>query len=534
MGVLSTYSGRISKLLSASGGRLKVIFHDFPGGAANFEAIARFCYNGGRINISPYNIDTLTCAAHFMKMNKSVSARKNLCERMEKSLEEIKSWGWSEVLGALKQCHDLCPEACSTSVIDKCSDSLISRIASSCEVSPCPSISSSDSSGIRLSCDTRSTESSKNSSFRTIWWFEDFLALDTSVIRALVKMMIARNFDHGIISRFLFYYQKARLVSAPADQKIKIMETVIDMLECLDIRLVSYKMLFHLLRVGVKLNLSTSSRDKIESMIGLQLDQATLDNLLVPSPVRTSYLYDVNLVLRLVKSFLSKGVCCVPLSRLKKVANVMDLYLAEVAPDPCLKTSKFFALMEALPESARDCYDGVYDAISLYLQVHSGLCEEQKMRLCLGLNYEKLSSGALNHLVQNPNFPPKLAVGALIWQQRKLRSLLFHSASKGSTSTSFSGGCVGGMEEEGEGSKQQQIVVYAKKVARHLGEKEMMEAAHLHLHLEGMQWRVVELEKVCRKMQVRMRKMMMMKKKKQMQKSTTRSNTRAMLPKLCS
>ena len=54
---------------------------------------------------------------------------------------------------------------------------------------------------------------------------------------------------------------------------------------------------------------------------------------------------------------------------LNKVATLMDLYIAEVAPDPYLKPSKFLALIVALPESARDSYDEVYRAIDMYLEV---------------------------------------------------------------------------------------------------------------------------------------------------------------------
>nr|DAD38208.1 TPA_asm: hypothetical protein HUJ06_008849 [Nelumbo nucifera] len=104
-------------------------------------------------------------------------------------------------------------------------------------------------------------------------------------------------------------------------------------------------------------------------MIGSQLDQATLDNLLVPSPPGVAYLYDVNLVLRFLRSFLRGGGCWVFSARLKKVGSLMDLYIAEVAPDSCLKPSKFVALAVALPESARDSHDGIYRAMDMYLEV---------------------------------------------------------------------------------------------------------------------------------------------------------------------
>ncbi|KAK6134809.1 hypothetical protein DH2020_031479 [Rehmannia glutinosa] len=519
--VISSYSGRISKLVGKSKGvtgRLKVIFNDFPGGAANFELITRFCYNNGKVNINPLNISNLTCAAHYMEMKSSVSKTENLCEQTEKSLEEIRYWTWSELLMALKQCQNLLPGVGSLRILDNCLDSLIGRIASSCQTSPCPSISSSDSSGYRLSCDTRSTESFKNSAFKTTWWFDDLVSFDTDLIQMLVKLMVSRNFDNGIISRFLFYYQQSRFGSASADEKIKIVETVVEMLDSLDTRSVSYKSLFGILRIALNMNLSQCCRDKLENMIGSQVDRATLDNLLVPCPVRKSYLYDVNLVLRFLKSFLGKGVCCVPLSRLKKVASLMDLYLNEVAPDPCLKPSKFLALIRALPDSARDTCDGVYHAVNLYLEVHSGLSEEQKAKVCLGLNYEKLSSEAFNHLAQNSKFPSKSAVQALVSQQHKLKSLLQNSNQStlaDSLPVSFE---TTHAEKEDEGSKQ--IVLYAKRLSL-CDENEKLKA-----HLQGMQWRVVELENLCRKMQIHMTKMM----KSRM---SSQSNAKS-VPKLCS
>lgn len=347
-----------------------MIFDDFPGGAASFELIARFCYSRGEVIITPLNVCNLACAAQFMEMDRFVSETDNVCEKTEKSLQEIRYWTWSELMAALKQCQDILPRASSLALIDKLMDSLIGRVASSFEASPSPSVSSSDSSGFRLSSDTRSNESLKSSTFRATWWFEDLAMFNADLIQMLINLMVTKNLDNGIISRFLFYYQKSRSASsASADEKIKIIETVIDLLDSLDVRSVSYKSLFGILRVGLKTNMSQSSRAKLENMIGSQLDEASLDNVLVPSPAGTSCLYDVDLVLRFLKFYLGKGACCVPLSRMKKVASLMDLFLAEVAPDPHLKPSKFLALVTALPDSARVSSDGVYYAVNLYLEV---------------------------------------------------------------------------------------------------------------------------------------------------------------------
>lgn len=104
-------------------------------------------------------------------------------------------------------------------------------------------------------------------------------------------------------------------------------------------------------------------------MIGSRLDEATLDNLLVPSQPGLNYLYDVNLILRFLKSFLSEGVAKLSKDRIIRVAQLLDLYLAEVAPDPRLKPSKFIALATALPDSFRDSYDEMYHAMDMYLEV---------------------------------------------------------------------------------------------------------------------------------------------------------------------
>uniref|UniRef100_A0A6N2MIQ1 NPH3 domain-containing protein n=1 Tax=Salix viminalis TaxID=40686 RepID=A0A6N2MIQ1_SALVM len=330
--IIASYCGRLSKLFGKSTGsarNLKVIFNDFPGGAESFELMSRFCYNNGRTVINPSNISLLYSAAQFMEMNISVSGTHNLLEETGKSLEEMKYWTWSELLITTKKCQDLLPFPNSTGILEKCVDSLIGRITASGEPSPCPSTSSPDSSGARLSCDSRSTESLKNSFSRATWWFDDLLFLSTNLVGMVIEPMVSKKFDHVIISRFLFYYQKSKCYTGTSDDKRKVVETVIDMLCILDWNSVSFKSLFGILRVALNCNIRKCSRAKLESMIGSQMDQATLDNLLIPSPHGMNYSYDVNLVLRFLKAFLHGGISLVSPIQLRKVASLMDLYIAE-------------------------------------------------------------------------------------------------------------------------------------------------------------------------------------------------------------
>ncbi|XP_068669072.1 BTB/POZ domain-containing protein At3g22104-like [Aristolochia californica] len=515
--VLCSYSGKLRKLFgkSRSTSNLKIIFHELPGGAEAFELMAQFCYNNGLVEVTPLNACLLHSIAHYMEMTEDVSPN-NLIEQIEKSLEGIAFWSWADLLVLLKQCESLSPLANSSQLFQKCLDSVVLRITSASETSP--SSSSPDSTGFRFSCDTRSSESTKLSLYRA-WWFDDLVVFNSNIIEMLAKSMISHKLDHQTISRFLFYYLKSQVSCAENNEKCKATEIIVDLLFLLDRNSISCKGLFGVLRVVSNVNVNKCCKNKLENMIGSQLDQATLDNLLVPAPVGMGFLYDVNLVLRFLKSFLCSGFRASS-SRLKRVGALMDMYIAEVAPDSRLKASKFIALAMALPDGARDSYDKIYRAVDMYLEVHSGLSEEDKVKICSVLNYEKLSTEVCRHLAQNPKLPPRTALEALMSQQSKLKNLLQDvDPLKPVHDTPCSFISKPTMEKAGNYDGDQ-VILYAKKL------DQSTENENLKAHLQGMQWRVMELEKICRKMQVQMAKIMK-------SRLPSPGNPRS-LPKLCS
>ncbi|GMJ06716.1 hypothetical protein like AT3G22104 [Hibiscus trionum] len=424
-------------------------------------------------------------AARFMETNNFVSGN---------SVDELDVWTWSDILVALKHCQDSQQVATSSGVLQKWLDTLIVRLAMASEASPCGSISSTGS-----GC----TASSKNGFSRATWWFEDLSVLSPILIQMLVKSMVSRKHNHVIISRFLFYYLKSKFHTASPDEKRRVLEIVFDMLYTLDPSSISCKSLFGVLRLVRCSNTSKSCRNKLESMIGSQIDQATLDDLLIPSPHGRSYRYDVNLVLRLLKVFLHGGGSELSPVQMKKVSSLIDQYIAEVAPDRCLKLSKFVALVTALPDSARDSWDELYHAMDIYLEVHAELSEEEKMKICCALNYEKLSSEACLHLSRNAKFPSKIHIRALVSQQSKLKSLrqgINNAKCCGDSPYRLTG--IEGRAMEDEGSEK------------------------LRAQIQRMQWRLMELEKMCKKMQTQMTKIMKPK--------VSNHRTKRSLPRLCS
>ncbi|KAI5590644.1 hypothetical protein BDE02_04G024100 [Populus trichocarpa] len=447
--------------------------------------MARFCYNNGTIEITPSNIVLLNHAAHYMEMGSNSSAKLNLVDQTEKFLEGINYWTWSDLLQALKLCQDLLPTINSSFLLDKVLDCLVGRLTLPTMASPFTC--SSNNSSFQFSCDTSSTCSMRNNWSQTTWWFEDLLVLNVNSFDKVIRMMMSQKLDHAAIFKFIVFRLKSRYFSVTASEKCKITEVAINLLSLLDRSSLSCRGLFDILLAVSRLkNISKFYALKLEHLVGSMLDQATLDHLLVPSPHRNHHVYDVNLVLRLLKAFFLEG-STMSRNQLKKVASLMDSYLIEVAPDILLKPSKFAALIMVLPDSAREFSDRLYHAIDMYLQVHVQLCEEVKMRLCSFVNHDKLSAEASKHLARNSNFPTRSTIKSFITQKSKLNCLIHNRLSHFEVSSQLKFHSNAMEEQEGF----DQILIYARK---HGHSKEI---DNLETRLQGMQKKVTELEKVC-------------------------------------
>lgn len=321
--------------------------------------------------ITPSNIVLLYCAAHFMEMETHGPDRTpNLISQIEKLLEErVHFWTWFELLEALRQCQEHSISAKSyLAILDRIVNHLVERLLFPGVTSP--HTCSSNRSSFQFSCETSSTSSWRNNCSGANWWFEHLLFLKADLIDKVIRTMISHDFDHAIISKFLFYYHKLSLTgAAKAEKNTETTEVVINLLSLLDKRSLSCKDLFSLYQIGIRSKISTCCENKIESLIGPLLDQATIDYLLLPSPQGKDHAYDVGFVLSLVQKFVDEGDFGTSLIPLKRVTNMMDLFLVEVAPDHHLKPYEFAELITVLPNAARESHDCLYLAMDMYLKV---------------------------------------------------------------------------------------------------------------------------------------------------------------------
>jgi hypothetical protein len=196
--------------------------------------------------------------------------------------------------------------------------------------------------------------------------------------------------------------------SAPAREQRMVVESLISIIPP-QRDSVSCGFLLRLLRLAIMLKAAPALVTELEKRVGMQLEQAVLADLLIPSYGRADTAYDVDLVQRLVEHFLvqeqtellmassspgragdhqpsvlpeyygartaataaSAASASGGLNAKARVARLLDSYLSEVSRDRNLSLTKFQVLAESLPESARTCDDGLYRAVDSYLKVCS-------------------------------------------------------------------------------------------------------------------------------------------------------------------
>ncbi|KAG5602933.1 hypothetical protein H5410_034303 [Solanum commersonii] len=208
---------------------------------------------------------------------------------------------------------------------------------------------------------------------------------------------------------------------------------------------VSCSFLLRLLRMANMLKVAPALITELEKRVGMQFEQATLADLLIPSYNKSETMYDIDLVQRLLEHFIiqeqtessSPSIYPFPdkhmhdgsqrgtnLNAKMRVARLVDSYLTEVSRDRNLSLTKFQVLAEALPDSARTCDDGLYRAIDSYLKAHPTLSEHERKRLCRVMDCQKLSVDACMHAAQNERLPLRVVVQVLFSEQVKISNAI--------------------------------------------------------------------------------------------------------------
>ncbi|KAF5931344.1 hypothetical protein HYC85_032217 [Camellia sinensis] len=407
---LVSRSGRIRKLLLEAKDSIvsRINLSAVPGGPEAFELAAKFCY-GVNTEITPSNVAMLRCAAHFLEMTEDF-AEKNLETRTEAYLKENILPNTSNLISVLHRCESLLPIAEDINLVNR----IINAIASNA----CKEQLTSGLSKLEYNFPSKpETETPPD--------WDSVAVRDPQLVKGVFLDLEMQKKQRAII------------------------EVIIGLLPTQSRKsTVPMAFLSSLLKSAIAASASTSCRSDLERRIGLQLDQAILEDILIPANSHGnnhSPMYDTDSILRIFSIFLNldedddednhlrdesemvydfDSPGSPKQSSILKVSKLLDNYLAEVALDSNLMPSKFIALAELLPDHARIVNDGLYRAVDIFLKVHPNMKDSERYRLCKTIDCQKLSQEACSHAAQNERLPVQMAVQVLYFEQIRLRNAM--------------------------------------------------------------------------------------------------------------
>ncbi|KAK1359917.1 BTB/POZ domain-containing protein SR1IP1 [Heracleum sosnowskyi] len=444
--------GLIKRMVSeSSGGDLSVIkIPDIPGGAEAFELVSKYCY-GINFDIGLHNIGILRCVAEYLEMTEDY-ATGNLVGRTESYLNEIALKSLGGAVSILHSTESLLPIAEKVKLVNRCIDA-ITLIASK---------ENQFGSSAKVESGTDDVHSSSYQS-KDIdhWWAEDLTILGIEMFQRVLIAMMAMGFDQYALGPILMLYAKKSLRGLELFGKVRkkiepkqeyekrvVLETIVGLLPR-EKNAMSVSFLSMLLRASIYLDTTVACRLNLEKRMGLQLDQAVLDDLLIPSFFSTTgdTLFDVDTVQRIMTSYLDHedGTCIgynadevrlsPPQNDMERVEKLMEDYLAEIASDRNLTVSRFVSYAECMPEHSRTNEDGMYRAIDIYLKAHPFISDMERKRVCSVMDCQKLSREACAHAAQSDRLPVQTVVQVLYYEQQRLGEVMDGSLSSGESPT---------------------------------------------------------------------------------------------------
>ncbi|KAB5545238.1 hypothetical protein DKX38_013350 [Salix brachista] len=445
---------------------------DFPGGVEAFELCAKFCY-GITVTLSAFNIVAVRCAAEYLQMTEDVE-KGNLAYKLEVFFNSCMLHGWKDSIVTLQSTKEFPLWSEDLGITSRCIEAIASKVLTH------PSKMSLSHSYSRRERDDEScngAESRRHKPPGKGWWAEDMAELSIDLYwRTMIAVKSGGKIPSNLIGealkiyadRWLPYISRERHVNkqvasdsdSDSDSTFEItsrqralLEAIVSLLPA-EKGAVSCSFLLKLLKAANILNTSSSSKMELARRVALQLEEATVRDLLIPSiSYANSSVYDVDLVITILEQFMLQGQSpptSPPRSKLGferrrsrsaenidlefqesrrsssashgsklKVAKLVDGYLQKISRDVNLPLSKFIALAEAIPYFSRLDHDDLYRAIDIYLKAHPDLNKSERKRLCRTLDCKKLSVEACMHAAQNELLPLRVVVQVLFFEQAR-------------------------------------------------------------------------------------------------------------------
>ncbi|KAF5448256.1 hypothetical protein F2P56_028810 [Juglans regia] len=439
---LLSRSGRLQKLVTTTKEEKtdEVNISDIPGGPAAFEICAKFCY-GMTVTLNAYNVVAARCAAEYLEMHETME-RGNLIYKIDVFLTSSIFRSWKDSIIVLQTTKFLLPLSEELKVVSDCIDCIATKA--------CIDVSKVDWS-YTYNRKKLPEENGNDPNWNGVrnrpvpkdWWVEDLCELEIGLYkRVLVNIKNIGIVSNDVIGEALKAYayrrlpgfSKGMIQSGDMAKYRSVVDTIVWLLPA-DKGCVSCSFLLKLLKASILVNSGEMDKFELVRRIGQQLEEASVNDLLIRAPEEETTMFDVSTVQKIVQEFLMQdksaeiesleeshelqetrsGI----LSEASKlmVAKLIDGYLAEISKDPNLTLSMFVDLAEMVCNISRPAHDGLYRAIDMYLKEHPGISKSEKKRICKLMDCKKLSVDACMHAVQNERLPLRVVVQVLYFEQ---------------------------------------------------------------------------------------------------------------------
>ncbi|CAL5068453.1 unnamed protein product [Urochloa decumbens] len=426
----------------------------FPGGAEAFEACAKFCY-GIAVTVGAHNAVALRCAAARLGMTEAAD-RGNLGAKLDAFLDSCLLRRWRDALAVLRSTPRHAAACEELGVTSRCVEA-VAILATD------PGGGSNASASAAAGC------SSSLSS--PPWWARDLSELGVDLFwRVMVAVKAAGTVKARAIGDALSVYARRWLPNGylPAEQAggggddanhRLLVEKMASLLPA-ERNAVSCGFLLKLLKAATVLRASPATKAELTRRAAMQLEDAGVGDLLIPSCAGGETLYDVDAVMAILEELALRHAAAgmpegspPPHARghhrrsrsaessefegarrstsaaashgaMVRIGRLVDGFLVEVAKDPNLPLDKLVAIAEAVPDCARPEHDDLYRAVDTYLRVHPEMDKSSRKKLCRVLNCRKLSETASMHAAQNELLPLRVVVQVLFFENARAAAAL--------------------------------------------------------------------------------------------------------------
>ncbi|GMI74596.1 NAKED PINS IN YUC MUTANTS 2, MAB4/ENP/NPY1-LIKE 3 [Hibiscus trionum] len=419
----------------------EVQISDIPGGPVAFEICAKFCY-GMTINLNAYNVVATRCAAEYLGMYETIE-KGNLIHKIDIFLNSSIFHSWKDSIVVLQTTRSMLPLSEELNVTSLCIDAIATNA--------CINVSKVDWSYTynrrKLPEENGNDPNCNGVKSRPVpkdWWVEDLCELEIDLFKRVIMSIKTKGIlSHDVIGEALKAYSYRRLQgfskgvihSGDVGKYRSTVDTMVWLLPA-EKGSVSCSFLLKLLKAAIIFDSGNMAREQLMRRIGQQLEEASVNDLLIRAAAGEDVMYDVDTVQQIVKEFLMQDQTVgfdseeYEVREIRRpgiltdaskliVAKLIDAYLAEIAKDPNLLLSKFVDLAETVSYISRPSHDRLYRAIDMYLKEHPWIGKSERKRICKLMDCKKLSADACKHAVQNERLPLRVAIQVLFFEQTR-------------------------------------------------------------------------------------------------------------------